>query len=148
MVYSLSKYVLTMSIPESVAQHFGTNTLSIGGTGSYTDSITIRQTNNQFEVEGDATGSHVINKSNNRVGEAEVVINQMSERVAKFIALCNVYYSSETIDEGVTLELRALTGETVATCNDCFPNKPADQAFGQTAQTQSWVFVCGEVTFH
>ena len=146
--YSLAKYILTISIPASVAALFGLNSISVGGSGSYTESITIRFNAEEWSVEGDATGSYVMNRNNNRTGTVEVSLNQLSDRVRQFITLCNIYKSSNTIEEGLTLELRSLDGVMVATCLDCMVQKIADQAFAATAANQSWTFVSGSITIH
>lgn len=148
MKYSLSKYILTISIPASVAAQFGVSTISVGGVGSYTESITIEQTADQWTVQGDATGGYVFNKSNDRTGSVQVSLNQLSERVAQFKALCNIYYSSEEIDEGLTLELRSLDGVMVATCDDCMVRKIPAQAFAESAAYQTWELLAGKITFH
>lgn len=148
MKYSLSKYILTVSIGPTVSSLFGAKSISVGGVGSYTDSITIEQTNDQWSLQGDATGGYVFNKSNDRTGTATVSLSQLSEKVAQFKTLCNVYYTSEEIDEGLTLELRSLDGVVVATCDDCLVKKIPAQAFASEADKQSWEFLCGKVTFH
>lgn len=148
MKYSLSKYILTITIPASVAAQFGTSTISVGGVGSYTESIAIEYAEDQWTLQGDATGGHVFNKSNNRTGSVQVSLNQLSEKVAQFKTLCNIYYQSEEIDEGLTLELRSLDGVMVATCDDCLVRKIPGQAFAATAATQTWELLAGVITFH
>lgn len=148
MKYSLAKYIATISIPASVAASFGASSISVGGLGSTTESITISVPQDLWSVVGDATGGYVMNKNNDRSGSVIISLNQLTENVGRFITLCNVYYSSEEISDGLTIEVSSLDGKTVATCSDCMIRKIPDQAFAATAANQSWEFVCGKITFH
>lgn len=145
MKYSLAKYILSITIPASVAASFGTQSISVGGSGSYTEYINVEHAEDAWSVVGDTTGSYVFNRNDNRTGTVQVSLNQMSDRVRQFISLCNIYQSSQEIDEGLTLEIRSTDGNTVATCSDCMPKKIPQQAFGATAANQTWEFVCGRI---
>ena len=146
--YALAKYVATISLPATVANAFGMNSISIGGSGSYTDSISINYNEDMWKVEGDATGSYVMNRNDNKTGSIELNINQLSDKVKQLITLCNVYKSSDEIDEGLTIEVRSTDGTMIATCNDCMPQRIPSQVMGATATNQTWTFVCGEVITH
>jgi len=146
--YALAKYILTVSIPQSVSALFGLRSLTIGGSGSYTDSINIEYNSDFWSVEGDHVGSHVFNRNDDRTGRVSVTLSQLSDRVRQFITLCNVYASSAQIEEGLTMELRSLDGTMIATCNDVMPVRIPPQAFGATAANQTWDFASGEITFH
>lgn len=148
MKYSLSKYILTITIPATVAAQFGASTISVGGVGSMTESISIEYANDQWTLTGDATGGHIFNKSNDRTGTVQISLSQLSERVAQFKTLCNIYYQSEEIEDGLTLELRSLSGEMVATCDDCMVRKIPGQGFAAQAAMQTWELLAGVITFH
>lgn len=148
MKYSLAKYIATISIPTALAALFGLNSISIGGSGSYTDSITINFNDDMWKVEGDVTGSYVFNKSNNKTGSIELSLNQVSDRVRQLITLCNIYKSSDQIEEGLTIEVRSTDGTMIATCNDCMPQRIPSQVMGATAANQTWTFLSGEITIH
>lgn len=143
--YSLAKYILTVSIPDNLVAEFGDRSVSIGGEGSYTDSITITRSVETWTTEGDSTGSYVHNQNLNKTGTAEVSLNQLSPQIAKFKTLCNLYSNADAEYDGLTLELSDTAGNVIATCNDCLINKIPDQQFQATAQNQSWVFTCGQI---
>lgn len=159
--YSLSDYILSVQIPEELRDVFSTsaitsssdedNIISIGGEQSYLGSITIHlDTNNTFSVEGDNTGSYVVNKNLNKSGSISITINQVSDKVKTLIRLFETYYSADTITEGMTITVSHAIGggnqEMVAMAKDCYLNLP-DQVFGNEATTQSWSFVCGRIDF-
>lgn len=146
--YSLSKYIATISIPTALANSFGLSSISVGGSGSYTDSITLNFNDDMWKVEGDVTGSYVMNRSDNKTGTIELSVSQVSDRVRQLITLCNIYKSSDQIDEGLTIEVRSTNGTMIATCLDCMPQRIPSQVMGQTAANQTWTFVSGEITIH
>lgn len=149
MRYSLSNYRLSITIPTSLASQFGLEEFSVGGEGSYTDSITISYDSSLFTTRGDATGSWVHEKNLSRVGTVVVSLNQVSKQVVRFKRLCNLFYSAiDSIDEeGLTMVLTDEKNQIVATCNDCYIAKIADQSFSSSTANQSWTFTCGKITF-
>lgn len=148
--YSLADYILTITLPTEFASdlQLASNTISVGGEGSHTESINISTDNNIWTTEGDATGSWVHSKNLNRVGKASVSLSQLSENVAKFKKICNVYYTSGTDYDGITLSLTDSLGNNIATCNDCYFTKVPSQDFGNTAANQTWELTCGQITFN
>lgn len=152
MRYSLARYILTVALPEdfdtTFVAAFG-STLSIGGEGSYLNSISISLAGTLWSTEGDATGSWVHNQNLDRTGECKVSISQVSDNIFRFIRLCNCFYSSSiTYERGINLTLKDNEGNTVATCEDCYISKIPDQDFGEKAATQDWSFTCGKITFN
>lgn len=146
--YSLSKYILTISIPSEIAGQFGASTISVGGEGSYLDSISISYSTSRWNTKGDATGSWVHEENLDRTGSAAVTLNQLSDKVAKFIRLCNLYYNTDVDLDGLTLELNDTSGNNIATCNDCVIKEIPNQDFGSESANQEWVFNCGKITFN
>lgn len=146
--YSLANYTLTISISTELAGDFGIETLTVGGEGSYLDNISINLNDNLWSTEGDATGSWVHNKNLNRTGTCSVTLSMLSDNVARFITLCNLYYNSTNNYSGLTMALRSSDEKTIATCDDCYIQKIPNQEFQSTAQNQTWVFTCGKITFN
>lgn len=144
--YSLADYILTITLPADLASQFGTDTISVGGEGSYLGSIVLGFNSNIWETEGDATGSWVHNRNLDRTGTVDVTLNMLSDNVAKFIRVCNLYYNSETITDGLTMTVSTLSGTNIANCLDCFITKIPNQEFEEKAKTQSWSFTCGKIT--
>jgi len=147
--YSLSRYKLSITYPDSLAaelsQNFGANgSITIGGEGSYLESFSFSQTNNTWSVDGDNTGSYVFNKNLDRTGTAQLTLNQMSNQVIMFKNLAKYYYTNN-LEEGLTLTLTKFDNdnEVIVTCTDCFITKIPDQQFQNEAQTQTWEFVVG-----
>lgn len=143
--YCLANYILTVDIPEDVG--FGTQSISIGGEGSYLDSITISMSSDMFSTEGDATGGWIHTKSLDRTGSVTVSVKQISDKVAVFKSLVNVYMNLNTESSGMTLTLRDMLNNTIAICEDCVISKIPDQAFSSTPTSQSWTFNAGRITF-
>ena len=143
--YCLADYILTADIPNSLG--FGTSSVSIGGEGSYLDSISVSIDANMFETTADATGSWVHKKTLDRHGSVTVTINQMSDKVAIFKALMNVYAKTTSDVEGMTLALRDSMNNTICICNDCLLTKIPDQSFASDPGTQAWTFTCGEILY-
>ncbi len=143
--YSLANYILSIDCnSDEIKNMFGT--ISIGGEGSYTDSITIGGLPNLWDTTGFSTGAWVHNKNLSKTGTATVSISQLSDKVKKFIKMCNVYYSGDY--DGLTLSLSDTQGNKVCSCIDCYIQKIPDQAFGNTAANQSWIFTCGQINFN
>lgn len=143
MKYSLANHVLSIEpVDASIRDMFGT--ISVGGEGSYLDSITISITPSLWDTTGYATGGWVHNKNLSRVGTATISLNQMSDQVSVLKRLCNMFYSADY--EGFTLTVTNNEGTKLATCTDCYIQKIPDQQFQASAQTQSWVFTCGKIT--
>jgi len=144
MTYSLADYILTIS---NITQEFGLTNIQIGGQGSMTDSITANRNEDMYETEGDKTGGYVHNKSYNKTGLINITLNQLSANVGKFKTLCNVYHRA-AVQQGFTVTLTDTEGNIIVTANDCMPKGIPEQAFGQTAATQTWVLTCGIIEFN
>lgn len=146
MRYSLTKYYLSIAIPSSLASEFGTDSITIGGTGSYLSQISISLNKNLWETQGDSTGSWIHNQNLDRTGTASVQLNQLSKNIAKFKTLCNIYYDATKDYDGLTLTITDADSNKIATCDDCYISKIPNQEFGDTATTQTWEFTCGRIT--
>lgn len=143
--YCLADYILTADIPSDLG--FGSKSVSIGGEGSYLDTISVSMEATMFETTADATGSWVHKKSLDRHGSVNVTINQMSDKIAIFKALMNVYAKASSDVEGMTLTLRDNMNNTICICNDCLLTKIPDQSFAADPGTQQWTFTCGEILY-
>lgn len=143
--YCLANYILTIDIPEDIG--FGSTSVSIGGEGSYLDSITISRPTEMFKTEGDSTGSWVHTKSLDKTGTVTVSIKQVSDKIAVFKALMNVYGNLNTEADGLTLTLRDTLNNDICICEDCLIDKIPDQSFEAEPKSQSWSFTCGRITF-
>lgn len=148
--YSLARYILTIQLPNDLDAAFISafgQSLSIGGEGSMVGSIKLSLSKDLWSTEGDATGGYTHNQSLDRTGTCTIDIKQVADSIAKFIRLCNCFYkSSITASTGLYLELKDNEGNIVATCNDCYITKIADQEFTDTAGDQTWTFTCGKIT--
>lgn len=142
--YSLANHILSIESNDPAIRNMF-NVISIGGEGSYTGSINVSQQNNLWETEGFATGGWVHNKNLSRCGTVTVNLSQLAEQVAKFIQLCNTFYSADY--EGFTLTITTNEGRKIATCTDCYIQKIPDQNFSETAGRQDWTFTCGHIAF-
>ena len=87
--YCLANYILTADIPVDIG--FGSQSVSIGGEGSYLDTITVHLNNSLFSTQGDNTGAWVHIKNLDKTGTVTISINQMSDKIASFKALMNIY---------------------------------------------------------
>lgn len=143
--YCLANYILTADIPTDIG--FGTQSVSIGGEGSYTDTITVSMSQAMFQTQGDSTGSWVHVKSLDQTGQIQVTIKQVSDKIATFKALMNVYRNLDSEASGMTLTLRDTLNNTICIAEDCVIDKVPDQAFGNEPGTQTWNFLCGRITF-
>lgn len=146
--YSLSKYILSIKPSTDLASainDFGT--ISIGGEGSYLDNITITPNGRLWSTTGFATGGWVHDKNLDRTGTVSITLNQMSDAVQKFIRLCETFYESDYDGFTLTLTTNEVDKKVVATCIDCYIQQIPAQAFQASAQTQTWTFTCGKITF-
>lgn len=145
MKYSLADYILSITTNDaSLTQMFGN--VTVGGEGSALDSISISTSQDLWNTTGFATGAWVHNKNLSRVGTVEVSISQLSEKVAKFKQMVNIFYSGDY--DGFTFTLSDSYGNKVCTCVDVYPTKIPNQSFGSDAAMQSWSFTAGEITFN
>ena len=148
--YSLANYTLAITLPSELATILGltgSESLVVGGEGSYLDTFAVELDNDMFSTKGDATGSWVHDKNLSRVGKAEISLNQLSDRVAKFKKIVNIYYQSGTDYDGVNLSLVDNQGNEIAICVDCYFIKIPRQEFGQESGNQTWSLTCGQITF-
>lgn len=143
--YCLANYILTVDIPADIG--FGTQSVSIGGEGSYTDTITVSMSQAMFQTQGDSTGSWVHVKNLDQTGQIQVAIRQVSDKIATFKALMNVYRNLDSEAPGMTLTLRDTLNNTICIAEDCVIDKVPDQAFGNEPGSQTWNFLCGRITF-
>lgn len=143
--YCLANYILTVDIPSDIG--FGTQSVTIGGNGSYMDTFTVTMSQSMFTTQGDHTGSWVHVKNLDQTGQIQVTIKQVADDIAIFKALMNVYRSLDSEATGMTLTLRDTLGNTVCTANDCVIEKVPDQAFADEPASQTWTFLCGKITF-
>ena len=142
--YSLSDYILSFTSNDSIIDNiFGS--VSIGGEGSYLGSITIGGLPNLWDTTSFATGGWVHNKNLSRTGTVNITLNQLSDAVAKFIQLCNTYYTGDF--DGLTLSLTDRNGQLVAECIDCYIQKIPDQSFNESSSDQTWTFTSGKISF-
>lgn len=144
MKYSLANYILSIQPNDTTLRTMFSN-VSIGGEGSASDSIVITLDNDIWKTSGFATGAWVHDKHLARNGKVTISVSQLSEKVAKFKQMCNIFYNGEY--DGFTLSLVDNTGNKVCTCVDCYITKIPDQEFKESAQMQTWTFTCGEITF-
>lgn len=143
--YCLANYILTADIPEDIG--FGSQSVSIGGEGSYLDTITVHLNSSLFSTQGDNTGAWVHIKNLDKTGTVTISINQMSDKIASFKALMNIYNNMDSDAAGMTLTLRDSLNNTICVCEDCVIENIPDQAFGSTPTTQTWTFLCGRIQF-
>ena len=154
MNYSLADYILSITIPEKLAQElsFETPTFTVGGEGSYLSTVSFALTSDLFSTEGDYTGSWVHNKNLNKVGTCKITINMLSEKTAIFRKICNIFYQASTVAvnrdfKGCTLSLVDNYGNEIVTALDCYFKKIPELSLQSTAQNQDWELTCGSVVF-
>lgn len=146
--YALADYLLTISIPTEIASDFGAETITIGGEGSYLDSLTISSSTELFQTKGDATGGWVHVKNLDRSGTITLTIQQVSDDVAKLKRLFNVFYSLSTESDGLTLTIKSsVSNNVVAICNDVVIAKVPDQSFSSDVATQQWTLNAGQIVY-
>lgn len=149
MRYSLSDYILSVTLPSTLAATVlgsPNETLSIGGEQSYVGGITVSFSKNTWETTGDYTGSyvHVLNKD--RTGTIQIDINQVSDAVTRLIRIFELYYSGNY--DGCTLSVTDATdNKEVCRAESCLIQKIPDQQMSESPQDQQWVFTCGRITF-
>jgi len=148
MRYSLADYVLTISIPQKLRTALGITTISVGGEGSYLDNFSFSMRKDTWETQGDDTGGWIHTKSYNRIGDASLTLNMLSEQVVQLTRLFNIYFSSEQLDEGVTITLSDASSNTVVTCNDCYVKRIPDLSIQASPGTRTWQFTCGQIIFN
>lgn len=143
--YCLANYILTVDIPEDIG--FGAQSISIGGEGSYTDSITVHRDKAMFSTQADDTGSWVHTKSLDAHGYVDVSIKQVSDKIATFKALMNIYRNIDSEASGMTLTLCDTLNNPICICDDCVLENVPDQAFANEPANQTWRFLAGRITF-
>ena len=143
MKYSLADYILSIKTDDPSLQAFGA--ITVGGEGSATDSMGIELDNNMWETTSFATGAWIHSKNLARSGKIDITLSQLSDRVAKFMQLANVFYSGDY--QGLTLSLTDSTGQNIATCIDCYFVKIPRQEFSSRAANQTWQLTSGKITF-
>lgn len=161
--YSLADYILTLTIPNNSkiddsirGQQFsiGGPGIENGGKGSFLGQIQLTRNTNAWSTEGDATGSWVHNKNNDKTGTCVVDIRQVSDMVIKLSQICAIFEKIQDDVEGLQLQLtsaynNSISGTNIiATCVDCYIQKQADLAFSDSAQVQSWTFTCGQIFYY
>lgn len=149
--YSLANYTLSIKLDSNFAELVGLGdqqVLVIGGEGSYLQSITVELDNDMYTTKSDATGSWVHDVNLSRTGKVTISINQMSDKIAKFKNIVNLFVQNPDY-EGLDLELKG-NNDTISIleCEDCYFQKIPSQEFGQEAGDQSWILTCGRITFH
>ena len=144
MRYSLAKYLLSIK-----SENFEINdiigSVAIGGEGAAIGSISVKYDNDLWSTEGYSTGGYVQNKNLSRTGSISVEINQLSDKISKFIQLCNISFSG--IDDPLTLSIIDNdSNQIIASGIDCHIRKIPDQEFKNEASNQTWEFTCGKIT--
>lgn len=142
--YCLANYILTVDIPEDIG--FGTQSVTVGGEGSYTESMTVKFNSDLFSTSADNTGSWVHTKNLDSSGTIDVSLNQVSDKVAVFKALINTYRAIDSEASGLTLTLRDNLNNTLVIAEDCLIPGVPSQDFGNTPANQTWSFTCGRIT--
>ena len=142
--YSLGNYIFSIK-PNDQTLLDSFNVISIGGEGSYLNTIRIRRNNNLFTTTSYATGGWIHDKNLSRVGTVEITISQLSDAIIKFIRMSEIFFEGEY--EGFTLTLSKNDGTKVCTCIDCYITTIPEQGFAETSQTQTWSFTCGQINF-
>lgn len=142
--YSLANHILSIESNDPSIQSIF-DTVSIGGEGSHIGSISINQNSSLWTTNGFATGAWTHDKNLDRTGTVVIVINQLSDDVAKFIRMCNMFYSGDY--GGFTLTLTNNIGEKLATCIDSYIQGIPSQDFAANSGNQRWTFTCGKIAF-
>lgn len=146
MKYNLSDYVLSIkSTDSSIDGMFGT--ITIGGDGSYTESISVTLNQKLWSVSSYATGGYVHDKNVARDGNVEIRLNQLSDQVRSLIRLVNTYYDTGSSDAPLTMTLTDRNERIACEMKDVYPSEIPTQDFQSTAQPQTWSFACGKIVF-
>lgn len=143
MRYSLADYILSIKANDSRLSLFGT--VTVGGEGNALDSVQIELDGNMWETTSYATGAWVHDKNLSRSGRISISLSQLSDQVAKFKQLTNIFYSGDY--QGLTVTLSDSTGSKIATCTDCYFVKIPNQKFGSKAENQTWELTSGKIIF-
>ena len=143
--YCLANYNLSIVVPTSI--NIGVNSISIGGEGSYLDSINISRNTNLFETTADSTGSWIHTKNLDKSGTVSITINQVSDKIVLFKALMKAYYNSDDKVEGLSLTVLDGSANPIVVCNDCLLTNIPEQSFSSSPTTQTWTFTCGQIEF-
>lgn len=150
--YSLANYKLRIQIPTSLASMLSAdnsiNTIELGGSESYLESISVKMSKDMWSTEGDDTGSWIHTRSLNRTGECSVSLNMLSASAMRLRQLCNIYYMSTTQYDGLNMGLFDNNGNEIASMNDCFITQIPEMSFSSEASNQTWTFACGQVIIH
>lgn len=150
MRYSLANYTLALTLPAELATPLGLSgneSLTVGGEGSYLDNFNIEMDNDMYTTKSDATGSWVHDKNLSKTGKVSITLNQVSDKVAKFKKIVNIYRQAGTDYDGVNLSLVDNQGNEIVNCTDCYFQRIPTQEFGQESGQQTWVLTCGQITF-
>ena len=148
MVYNLSKYKLAIQLPEEFASKVGLendNTITVGGEGSYLDTLSYSYNADMYTTKADATGSYVHDKNLDKSGNITISIHQLSPQIALFKKIINLYYQSGNDYDGLQLSLKDLSGQEIMSAESCFFVKIPDQNFGQTSENQTWNITSGKI---
>lgn len=143
MKYSLADYIVSIKPNDSSLKSFGT--ISIGGEGSATDSISVELDESLFETTSFATGAWVHDKNLARTGKIKISLSQLSDQIERLIQLARVYYGGDY--EGMTVAVTDSSGQEIASCIDCYFTKIPAQEFTSKASNQSWELTSGKITF-
>lgn len=149
--YSLANYKVALTLPSDFAAEVGltgNEALTIGGEGSYLDSVTVEMDNDTYNTKSDSTGSWVHDVNLSKTGKVTITINQMSDKIAKFKKITNLYSLSNVDYEGVTIAIDDNKANHIVNCSDCYFQKIPNQEFNQEAGTQAWVLTCGKIEFN
>ena len=142
--YSLANHILSIT-PNNSTLKWAFDTISIGGEGSYLDSISISLNGQLWSTTPFATGAWVHNKNLDKTGTVVLSLNQLSDEVKTFVTMAETYYADDY--DGFTLTLTTNEGELICTCVDCYIQNIPSQDYQSSAQNQSWTFTCGKITF-
>lgn len=148
--YSLANYTLAITLPSDFAAEIGLSeneSLIVGGEGSYLDSFSVEMDNDLYTTKGDATGSWVHDKNLSRTGKVTITLSQLSNKVAKFKKIVNLYYQANSEYDGVQLSLADNQSGNIVNCSDCYFQRIPTQEYGSESGTQAWILTCGQITF-
>lgn len=144
MRYSLANYLLSLKSENGEINEI-IGSVTIGGEGSAVGLISVEYNESLWSTTGFPTGGYVHNKNLSKTGQITVSINQLSDKVAKFIQLCNISYGGN--DDSLTISISDNdANQIICSAIDCYITKIPNQEFGASASEQSWVFTCGKIT--
>ena len=146
MKYSLSKYIVGITLPNEIRTSLGIDqdSISIGGSGTYLGEINVHRNNPMWQTNGTPTGGYTHNQSLDKTGTVSVTLNQLSDTVSKLKRIFNLFYTIDT-QVGMTITVSDSYGNIIATATDCYIPDIPDQNFAETAGTQTWEFTAGVV---